>query len=136
MIEKLKPYDTVIILNPMLSDEGIEILLEQITALIKSNSAAFKDIKLEKIGRKKLAYSIKGYNFGYYVLVRYYTTPRDSEKLDSMFKLKFDGRIIKHLTVEATEGEWENDLSFKESPIKQDEQPDAIDVLLGLAKYN
>lgn len=59
-------YESVYILKPTLTKEEIEKVIERLSAVIDEKGRV---IETQKIGIKKLAYLIKGYEQGYYLIM-------------------------------------------------------------------
>lgn len=90
-----KHYESYIIVDGNSEDAAIEEIISKYDALLKKNEA---EIKLtDKIGRKKLAYAIKGKLNGYYVCFEFTAEPTVIAKLERAYKL--DDNIMRYLTV-------------------------------------
>ena len=88
-------YETVLILNPVLSDEQVRESMKRFTTLLKSFKA---EIILEDLwGLKKMKYSIQNRKTGFYVLFQFKVNPDTISKLE--VELKRDERIMRFLTV-------------------------------------
>jgi len=88
-------YETVLILNPVLSEEQVKESMSKFTALISS----FKgNIVCEDLwGLKKMKYSIQNRKTGFYVLFEFQLNP--DKIMDLEIELKRDERIMRFLTV-------------------------------------
>lgn len=62
-------YEGMFIINPQLSDEGAEKVIESIQEEIKKNSGEVADIN--RLGRQRLSYPIKKFSEGYYILLNF-----------------------------------------------------------------
>jgi small subunit ribosomal protein S6 len=90
-----KHYETYIIVDGNSEDAAIEEIIAKYDSLLKKNEA---EIKLtDKIGRRKLAYAIKGKLNGYYICFEFIADPTVIAKLERAYKL--DDNIIRYLTV-------------------------------------
>ena len=125
-------YDTIIIFQPALSkDEYTHILFRYRNLLDKLGCIKIED---NIIGRKKLAYKVQDYEQGYYIQFSYIATPDAVASLEQ--NLREDDDAIKFISIE-TEKNVEVPDTNPESEQQQDNKNiDAMDVLLGLAKYN
>ena len=88
-------YETVFILNPVLSDEQIKETVKKFEDLLVSKGA--KMIAKEDWGLKKLAYAIQNKKSGFYHLFEYEVSGEVIANLD--LELKRDERIMRYLTV-------------------------------------
>ena len=125
-------YDTIIIFQPALSkDEYTHILFRYRNLLDKLGCIKIED---NIIGRKKLAYKVQDYEQGYYIQFSYIATPDAVASLEQ--NLREDDDAIKFISI-ITEKNVEVPDTNPESEQQQDNKNiDAMDVLLGLAKYN
>ena len=88
-------YETVFILNPVLSEEQIKETVKKYEDLLVSKGA--KMISKEDWGLKKLAYPIQHKKSGFYHLFEYTV---DGEAINNMeVEFRRDERIMRYLTV-------------------------------------
>ena len=130
--EMYNAYDTIIIFQPALSkDEYTHILFRYRNLLDKLGCLKIED---NVIGRKKLAYKVQDYEQGYYIQFSYISTPDAVKALER--NINADSNAIKFMSV-LTESDVKVLSTNPESEQMQDNKNiDAMDVLLGLAKYN
>ena len=88
-------YETVFILNPVLSDEQIKETVKKYEDLLTENGA--KMVSKEDWGLKKLAYPIQHKKSGFYHLFEYTVSGEAIDKLEVLFRR--DERIMRYLTV-------------------------------------
>ena len=88
-------YETVFILNPVLSDEQIKETVKKYEDLLTENGA--KMVSKEDWGLKKLAYPIQHKKSGFYHLFEYTVSGEVIEKLEVLFRR--DERVMRYLTV-------------------------------------
>ena len=91
----LNKYESIYIVNPEVDDEGIKGLVEKFNALIESEGG--KVTETNEWGMKKLAYPIKKFTQGYYVLVNFEAKPEFVDELERIYKITDD--VIKFITV-------------------------------------
>lgn len=91
----LKNYETVFILNPVLSEEQMKDAVGQYEQLLKDGGAEV--INVEKWGLKKLAYAIQHKSTGFYNLMEFKADPSLIAALEIEFKR--DERVMRFLTV-------------------------------------
>lgn len=91
----MNQYETVFILNPVLSEEQIRETVDKFTGYLESRGAEI--INKENWGLKKLAYPIEKKKSGFYNFIEF-TAP--TEVIDNYeVELKRDERIMRFLTV-------------------------------------
>jgi len=81
----LRTYEALYIIAPNLDDDAIQAVVAGVENLITSNGGTI--VRSEAWGRRKLAYEIKKYGEGFYVLLRFTASPEFIKKLDNHFKL-------------------------------------------------
>ncbi|PDH45764.1 MAG: 30S ribosomal protein S6 [Flavobacteriales bacterium MED-G15] len=88
-------YETVFILNPVLSDIQIEEAVKKYESLLESGKC--KMVHKEDWGLKKLAYPIHNKNSGFYHLFQFES---DGEVINSLeVEFRRDERVMRFLTV-------------------------------------
>ena len=90
-----KNYETYIIVDGNLEDNVIEDIITKYESLLKKNGVEIKNI--EKIGRKRLAYSIKKKQNGFYICYEIISDPDYISKLERIYKL--DENVLRYLTI-------------------------------------
>ena len=65
----MNKYESIIIINPSVDEEGIKSLIKKFTDIINNEG---KVESVEELGKKRLAYEIKKNKEGYYTLERNY----------------------------------------------------------------
>lgn len=88
-------YETVFILNPVLSDDQIKETVKKYEDFLVSNGA--KMVAKENWGLKKLAYPIQNKKSGFYHLFEYTASGEVINALEVEFKR--DERFMRYLTV-------------------------------------
>ena len=91
----MRNYETVFILNPVLSDDQTKEAVSKFTAHLKSNGVEI--VAQESWGLKKLAYPIQKKKSGFYFLVEFKGDSNPTESLEVL--LKRDERVMRFLTV-------------------------------------
>lgn len=92
-----KHYETVFILNPVLSEDQVKETVKKYEDLLTTNGA--KIVATEDWGLKKMAYPIQNKKSGFYSLFQF-TTQGGSEIIDK-FETEFrrDEKVMRFLTV-------------------------------------
>lgn len=122
-------YETLIILNANLEKLIIDKEIEKYTNLFQQFSDT-KKVYTEDIGQKKLAYSIKHIEYGYYVKF-IYQDDNNQSIINMEREMQSDDHVLKYITM--TNEEKKLDDLIINHP--QSKQIDAYDVLLGIAEY-
>lgn len=89
-----KNYETVFILNPVLSDQQAKDTVEKFSKYLTDNGATIEFS--HSLGLRKLAYPIQKKNTGYYQLIEFSAEPTLIAKLEIEYKR--DERIMRFLT--------------------------------------
>ena len=89
-------YETVFILNPVLSEDQMKETVQKFTKLLKDCKA--KIIAEEHWGLKKMAYSIQNKRTGFYFLIEFTS---DDKEINSKLELAYkrDERLMRWLIV-------------------------------------
>ncbi len=88
-------YESVFILNPVLSDDQVKETVKKIESFLNKNGAEI--ISIENWGLKKLAYPIQNKQSGFYNLIDFNAPPAIINTLE--IELKRDERIMRYLNV-------------------------------------
>jgi small subunit ribosomal protein S6 len=91
----MKHYETVFILNPVLSDVQIKETVKKYEDFLVSKGA--KMVSKENWGLKKLAYPIQNKKSAFYHLFEYTATGETIDELEVSFRR--DERVMRYLTV-------------------------------------
>ena len=90
----MNKYESIIIVNPNVEEEGLKALEEKFTGLINENG---KVESVENMGKKKLAYDIKKFSEGTYLLFNFEAKPDSIKELERVYRITDD--IIKFIVV-------------------------------------
>lgn len=90
----MNKYESVIIINPSLEEEGIKGLIQRFTDLINTDG---KLESVEEMGKKKLAYEVKKNKEGYYVLFNFEAKPELIAELERNYRITDE--VIKFIVV-------------------------------------
>jgi small subunit ribosomal protein S6 len=91
--KQLRDYELVIIVSPEAEDEAIESVIERVSRFITENSGTVSNI--ERWGKRRLAYPIKHFMEGSYVLARFKMKPKLSKELEA--SLGISEEVLRHL---------------------------------------
>lgn len=90
----MNKYESIIIVNPNVDEEGLKALETKFTGLINENG---KVESVENMGKKKLAYEIKKNKEGYYMLFNFEAQPDSIKELERIYRITDE--IIKFIVV-------------------------------------
>ncbi|MBN8650134.1 MAG: 30S ribosomal protein S6 [Cytophagales bacterium] len=92
----MKSYETVFILNPVLSDDQAKDTVEKFVKVLTKAKAEV--INVEKWGLKKMAYAIQNKSTGFYNLIEFTTTSSDLiNTLETEYRR--DESVMRFLTI-------------------------------------
>ncbi len=94
MVEIINKYETIFILNPSLSEEDTQALVDKFTSLIESAGTIES---VDAWGKRRLAYPIDDYEDGYYVLVNFSSKPDFPAELERIYKIT-DG-VLRNIVI-------------------------------------
>jgi len=107
-------YETIYIVNPTLDDDSLKEAIDKFSDLIKKLKGFI--VKVNEWGKRKLAYELKQFDKGYYVVLDFCALPKMVTELER--NLKLDDRILKYITVKIDENIDPKDLVSKEKEIE------------------
>jgi len=107
-------YETIYIINPTLDDDPLKEVIAKFSDLIKKLKGSI--VKVNEWGKRKLAYDVKRFDKGYYVVLDFCALPKMVTELER--NLKLDDRILKYITVKIDENVDPKDLVSKEKEIE------------------
>ena len=113
----MRSYESVLILKPDIDEPSADEALEKIGEFIKSNGGAC--LKIEKWGKKRLAYRIRKNRFGIYLNIYHTLDSAKVAALESKYRL-FD-LIIKFMVLRLTDGELERVLGNETEQVEEEE---------------
>lgn len=90
----MNKYESVVIINPSVEEQGVKSLIAKFTDLINSDG---KLEKVEELGKKKLAYEIKKNSEGYYVVLNFEANPNLVAELERVYRITDE--VIKFIVV-------------------------------------
>ncbi|HAJ27601.1 MAG TPA: 30S ribosomal protein S6 [Syntrophus sp. (in: bacteria)] len=88
-------YETIFITPADIPDEELHTLIERYSAIITGRKGIL--VKVEKWGKRKLAYEIKKHLRGYYILLDFAGQTDVVNELERNFKI--DDKILKYMTI-------------------------------------
>ena len=90
----MNKYESVIIINPSVEEEGMKTLIQKFTDLIDKDG---KVEKVEELGKKRLAYEVKKNKEGYYVVFYFDANPQAIAELERNYRITDE--VIKFIVI-------------------------------------
>jgi len=97
MAKTSEKYEVLYVLNPNLTEEETQGIVEKFKTLIEQNGTVDE---MDEWGKRKLAYEINYLSEGYYVLVKFTSGPEFPAELDRVLGIT-DGVIRSLVTLRA-----------------------------------
>jgi small subunit ribosomal protein S6 len=91
----MRNYEVLYVLRPDLSEEAVQATREKFNALITNNGGEI--VKVDDMGKRRLAYEIKDFKEGIYTVVYFQGTKETVSELDRVIKITED--VIRYLIV-------------------------------------
>jgi len=88
-------YESIYVLRPDLDDEAVAKVTDRISTLVAENGGTV--VAVEKMGRRRLAYEVKGHLEGYYVVLNYEGTGATTSELERTYKISDE--VIRYIIV-------------------------------------
>ena len=95
MAKTTEKYEVLYVLNPNLTEEETQAIVEKFKTLIEQNGTVDE---MEEWGKRKLAYEINYLTEGYYVMVKFTSGPELPAELDRILGIT-DGVIRSLVTL-------------------------------------
>ena len=93
--KRLLDYELIYIVSPELDDDALESRVEGISKFIAGRDGVVSDS--QRWGKKKLAYPLKHFLEGNYVLTKFKISPARCKELEA--SLKISEEILRHLLI-------------------------------------
>ena len=94
----MNKYESVIIINPNLDEEGTKAIVKNFSDLINTDG---KLEKVDELGKKKLAYEVKKNKEGYYAVFYFEANPTLISELERNYRIT--DYVIKFMTIKVEE---------------------------------
>ncbi|MFO8088214.1 MAG: 30S ribosomal protein S6 [Desulfatiglandaceae bacterium] len=95
----MRHYETLYLLNPDLPEDEYKAETAKFIEIIEKNKGEF--IKTEEWGKRSLAYNVKKFDKGFYVLIEYCGDGGLVSEIERNFKL--DERVLKYQTLKLSD---------------------------------
>ena len=96
--KQLRDYELVLIISPEVAEERYDSIIENVNRFITDKGGIISEV--DRWGRKKLAYPIKSFVEGSYVLSRFKFKPALSKELEANLRISED--ILRHLLIKVS----------------------------------
>ena len=90
----MNKYESVVIINPTVNEEGMKALISKFTDLINNDG---KVEKVDELGKRKLAYDVKKFSEGFYIVFNFEANSDLIAELERNYRITDE--IIKFMTV-------------------------------------
>lgn len=91
----MRHYELVYIINPNLEAESLKEVVDKFSDIVNKSKGSV--VEVNEWGKRKLAYEVKKFDKGYYVLLDFCGQPGVLKELER--NLKLDDRVLKYLNV-------------------------------------
>ena len=95
----MHPYETLLVIDPTLDEEAVESTVAKFEDLIKKHKGKIDNV--DRWGKKRLAYEIRGHNDGFYVIMDFTADAATAAELNRV--LHITDPIIRSMIIRADE---------------------------------
>ena len=93
--KQLRDYELVLVVSPEVAEEEFEAAIDTVSKFITDKGGTISDIN--RWGKKRLAYPIKHFVEGNYVLTRFRLGPAHGKELEA--NLRISEEVLRHLVI-------------------------------------
>ena len=94
----MSKYESIVIISPNVDEEGIKTLISRFSDLINNDG---KVEKVDELGKRKLAYEVKKFEEGFYIVFNFEAKPELITELERNYRITDE--VIKFMTVKKDE---------------------------------
>ncbi|HEC92853.1 MAG TPA: 30S ribosomal protein S6 [Candidatus Atribacteria bacterium] len=91
----MRSYELMLAINPQLEEEELDSLINKFKKLIKEEKG--EETKIDKWGKRNLAYEIKDFQEAYYVVLNFNVDEKNVSELERVIKL--EEKVIRYLLI-------------------------------------
>lgn len=91
----MRTYETIYIIQPEAAEDEVETVVQAVESLLTEDGGSV--VRKEVWGKRRLAYKVRGFQEGIYVLMRIECGPGFPRKLEDFYKL--NESVIRYLVV-------------------------------------
>ena len=88
-------YETIFILHPELTEEEAEEAVQNLNKILEDRGS--ETIRIERGGKRRLAYPIRKQRYGYYTLIHFRSLPDALLELERVYRL--NDRVLRYISV-------------------------------------
>ena len=88
-------YETIFILHPELTEEEAEEAVQSLNKILEDRGS--ETIRIERGGKRRLAYPIRKQRYGYYTLIHFRSLPDALLELERVYRL--NDRVLRYISV-------------------------------------
>lgn len=88
-------YETIFILHPELTEEEAEEAVQSLNKILEDRGS--ETIRIERGGKRRLAYPIRKQRYGYYTLIHFRALPEALLELERTYRLS--DRVLRYISV-------------------------------------
>jgi small subunit ribosomal protein S6 len=116
----MRHYELVYIINPNLEAESLKEVVDKFSEIVSKSKGTV--VEVNEWGKRKLAYEVKKFDKGYYVLLDFCGLPTVVKELER--NLKLDDRVLKYLHIKLDEDSDPEELisKIKEKNVAKEEK--------------
>ncbi len=92
---QLRNYELVLIISPEVEGEKFDAVIDNVSQFITGKGGIISDV--ERWGKRRLAYTIRHFEEGSYVLARFKLKPTLSKELEA--NLRISEEVLRHLLI-------------------------------------
>jgi small subunit ribosomal protein S6 len=92
---KLRDYELVLVISPEVEEEKFEATIDNVSQFITDKGGVVSDI--QRWGKRRLAYPIRHFVEGSYVLTQFKLKPAFGKELES--NLRISEEVLRHLLI-------------------------------------
>ena len=93
--EQLPDYELVLVISPEVAEEEFEATIDNVSRFITGRGGTVSDV--ERWGKRRLAYPIRHFEEGSYVLARFKLKPAFGKELGA--SLRISEEVLRHLLI-------------------------------------
>ena len=92
---RLQDYELVLIISPEVGDEALDATIDNVSKFITESGGAISNV--ERWGKRRLAYPIKHFTEGSYVMTQFKLKPTLSKEFEA--NLGISEEVLRHLLI-------------------------------------